>query len=284
MSWQFLIGLSVFLYSFSALLQKKIITGKNNDPVSFSILYQLGVAVITFIIVSIFYGIKMPSMSGVLGGVVIMTALYALSNILIFKSLKTTDASKFTIIFSGRTLFAIIASSIFLQENLTGNQWIGSILIIIGIAIITIKSLKQKISVGDMYALLAAVCFGLANTNDRVLLKLFDPYTYVILSFLLPGIAVAIFNPNKIAGIRNYLNKKVIYKIVLLCSLYGISATAFFAALQLTTNSSQLFAISSFGAVLTVLLAIFILKEKDDIPKKLVGAVVSVIGLLLVNI
>jgi uncharacterized membrane protein len=134
-----------------------------------------------------------------------------------------------------------------------------------------------------MYALLAAVCFGLANTNDRVLLKLFDPYTYVILSFLLPGLAVAIFNPNKISGIKNYFEKKVIYKIVLLCSLYGISATAFFAALQLTTNSSQLFAISSFGAVLTVLLAIFILKEKDDIPKKLIGAVVSVVGLLLVN-
>ena len=71
--------------------------------------------------------------------------------------------------------------------------------------------------------------------------------------------------------------------MLLLCLLYGLAAVSFFAALQASPNSSQIFTINAFGAVITVALSIIILKERDYLVRKLIGAIVSLSGLLLVN-
>ena len=65
--------------------------------------------------------------------------------------------------------------------------------------------------------------------------------------------------------------------------LYGLSALAFFTALQITPNASLAFAMYAFSGVLTVVLAIILLKEKDYLSRKIVGAVLSLVGLLLTN-
>ncbi len=284
MSWQFLIGVSVLLYSLSAILQKVLLKDDKSEPISFSIFFQVGVAVVIGILVLIIRGgILIPDITQISWSVLVMTILYALSNIFIFRSLKITEASRFTVIFSSKTLFAVLGASLFFRENLSSIQWLGALLIILGVAIISIKDFNKKINKGDLFALLAAILFGLANTNDRFLVKFFDIYLYVVMVFLLPGLATGLFYPKKLKNLKIFLNGKTLYKMVLLCLLYGLSAVAFFAALQTTSNSSQLFSINSFGAILTVVLSIIILKEKDQMAKKILGAVVSVIGLILVN-
>lgn len=284
MSWQLLIGISVLLYSISVLLQRVLLKDNKSEPISFSIFFQVGVAIVIGILVLITHGkIQIPDFSQISWSILVMTVLYALANIFIFKSLKVTEASRFTVIFSSKTLFAVLGASLFFREGLNPTQWVGAILIILGVVIISIKDLSKKINTGDLFALLAAVLFGLANTNDRFLVKFFDPYSYVVIGFLLPGLAIALFYPKKLVNLKVYFKKSFIYKMAILCLLYGLSAVAFFAALQTTPNSSQLFSINSFGAILTVILSIIVLKEKDRIAKKILGAVISVAGLLLVN-
>lgn len=284
MSWQLLISISVLLYSLSVLLQRLLLKDDKSEPISFSIFFQVGVAIVIGVLVLIIHrAIPIPHMTNISWSVLTMTVLYALANIFIFKSLKTTEASRFTVIFSSKTLFAVLGASLFFGEGLTPTQWVGAVLIILGVAIISIKDFSKKLNVGDLFAILAAVLFGLANTNDRFLVKFFDPYSYVVIGFLLPGLAIALFYPKKLGNLKIYFKKSLIYKMMLLCLLYGLSAVAFFAALQTTPNSSQLFSINSFGAIITVILSIIILKENDRIAKKILGALVSVTGLLLVN-
>lgn len=284
MSWQLLIGISVLLYSLSVVLQRVLLKDDKSEPISFSIFFQVGVAIVIGILVLIIHGsIPIPDFTQISWSVLVMTILYALANIFIFKSLKITEASRFTVIFSSKTLFAVLGASLFFREGLTPIQWAGAILIILGVTIISIKNLNKKINKGDIFALIAAVLFGLANTNDRFLVKFFDPYSYVVIGFLLPGLAIALFYPKKFVNLKIYFKKSFIYKMAILCLLYGLSAVAFFAALSITPNSSQLFSINSFGAILTVILSIVILKENDRIAKKILGAVISVAGLLLVN-
>lgn len=284
MSWQLLIGISVLLYSLSVVLQRVLLKDDKSDPISFSILFQIGVAfVIGILVLFINKTIPIPDFSQISWNLLIMTVLYAMANLLIFKSLKITEASRFTVIFSSKTLFAVLGASLIFKEGLTSIQWIGALLIIIGVFIVSAKDISKKINQGDLYALLAALLFGLANTNDRFLVKFFDPYSYVVIGFLLPGIAISLVYPKKLMAIKTYFKKSFIYKMIILCLLYGLSAVAFFKALQIAPNSSQLFSVNSFGAILTVILSIIILKEKDRIAKKILGAVISVAGLLLVN-
>lgn len=284
MSWQLLIGISVLLYAISVILQRILLKNDKSDPISFSIFFQIGVAIVIGILVLIMQGrIPLPSLNGIGWSVLAMTVSYALANIFIFKSLKVTEASRFTVIFASKTLFAILASTLFFGEGLTSTKWLGAILIIVGVIAVSIKDTKLNLNKGDLYALIAAVLFGLANTNDRFLVRYFDPYSYVVLGFLLPGLLIGVIYPNKLSLIKVYLEKTVIYKMILLCLLYGLAAVAFFASLQNAPNSSEIFSVNAFGAIITVLLSIIFLKERDYLVRKIIGAIISLSGLLLVN-
>lgn len=284
MSWQVLIAISMVLYSSSVVLQRVLLKDDKSEPISFSIFFQIGVAIVIGTLVFVTQGsIPIPNFLEISWSILAMTVLYALANIFIFRSLKITEASRFTVIFSSKTLFAVLGTSIVFREVLTTTQWIGALLIVTGVIIISMNKFGKKINTGDFYALVAAVLFGLANTNDRFLVKYFDPYSYVVVGFLLPGIAIALLYPKKIVNLKNYFKRPFIFKMAFLCLLYGLAAATFFAALQLTPNSSQLFSINSFGAILAVILSIFILKEKDNMARKITGAIISVAGLLFVN-
>lgn len=284
MSWQILIWISVILNAFSVLLQKILLKDDKSDPISFSIFFQVGVAFVVGIIVFLLQGkIPIPDLSNISWSLLVMVVLYSLANIFIFKSLKITEASRFTVIFSSKTLFAVIGAIIFFNESLIRTQWVGAILIVIGVMTVSFKKLATKLNMGDMMAFAAALLFGLANTNDRFLVKFFDPYSYVVIGFLLPGIAIALLYPKKIKGLKIYFKKAFIFKMTTLCLLYGLSAVTFFAALQIAPVSSQIFAISAFGAIITVILSIILLKETDLIVRKIVGAIMGVVGLLLIN-
>jgi len=284
MTWQVLISISILLNAVSVLLQRVLLKNDETEPISFSIFFQIGVAVVIGLLVMIIQGgIPLPDMTNVAWSVLAMTILYALANVFIFKSLKTTEASRFTVIFASKTLFAIIASTLFFREGLDTGQWLGALLIIVGVITVSYQNTKSKLNKGDLFALTSAVLFGLANTNDRFLVKFFDPYSYVVMGFLLPGVLIALMNPKKISSLKVYFKKTFIYKMVLLCLLYGLSAVTFFTALQISPNASQVFSISPFGAVVTVALSIIILKERDALSRKLLGAILSLSGLLLVN-
>lgn len=284
MSWQLLVGISVILYSASVILQRLLLKDEKSEPVSFSIFFQVGVALTIAILVLLTNGrIPLPDFTNISWSVLVMTVLYALANISIFKSLKATEASRFTVIFSSRTIFAVLGTSIVFSEVLTTNQWLGALLIIIGVIVVSTKDTNLKVNRGDLLAMVAAVLFGLANTNDRFLVKFFDPYSYVVIGFFLPAVLIALIYPRKVSEVKVYFKKKFIYKMALLCTLYGLSALSFFTALQVTPNASLAFAMYAFSGVLTVTLAIFFLKEKDFMFRKIIGAVLSLAGLLLLN-
>ena len=284
MSWQILIGLSVLLYSVSVLLQKVLLRDSKNDPISFSIFFQVGVSiVIALLVILVKGGIVIPDLSQVWIYVLLMALLYGLANISVFKSLQLTDASQFGVIFQSKNLFAIIGTSLIFNEILTSKQWIGAILLLIGVVIVSLGKTKFKLNKGVVLAMIAGLLFGAANVNDRFLVSYFDPYTYVVIGFLFPAVFISILYPKKLAGIKVMLTKKYLFKMTVLCLVYGLSATSFFAALSMTDNASQLFSINAFTVVTVVIFSIVFLKERDFMPRKLLGALLSLIGLLLVS-
>jgi drug/metabolite transporter (DMT)-like permease len=283
MSWQVLIALSVLLYSFSVLLQKVLLKDNKSDPVSFSIFFQIGVSVIIGALVLLVKGgITIPDMSQIWIYVLLMTILYGLANISIFKSLKLIDASQFGVIIQSRNLFAIIGTSLIFNEILTTKQWVGAILLIAGVIVVSLNKTKFRLDKGSILALVAGLLFGAANVNDRFLVSYFDPYSYVVIGFLFPAIFISALYPKKLAGIKVFLERKFLFKMVLLCLIFGLSATAFFAALSTTGNASQLFSINAFSVITVVIFSIIFLKERDFMPRKIAGAILSLIGLLLV--
>jgi len=283
MSWQILILINVVTYSIGVLLQRLIVKEDKADPIAFSILFQLLVGIIVGIYGFIFEDMSIPPLAPLAINLILMAVLWGLANIFNFSALKVTEASVFTIIFSTRGIFTTLASGYFLGEFLNSKQWLGSFFILLGIVLVSIKPKGFKFTKKELLSLLTAMAFGFANTNDRILLSSFNLYPYVSLAFIVPAFAVALYRPKSVLNIGNFIKKGVIEKTILVAVVFAASSLAYFKALQITPNSSQVASISVSGVILTVLLSIIFLKEGDRMPQKLLGSVASFVGLVLMG-
>lgn len=284
MNWQILISLSIIFYSVSILLQRLILREDKSQPIAYSIFFQVLCGIFIGSFGFFFADLSLPeNLSSLFLNLLLATFLYGFGNVFIFKSLKQTEASKFTVIFAARAFFTVLASSLILREFLTSKQLVGALLIFFGVILVNLKSTKFSFGKGELLAFLGAMSFGFANTNDRYLLKFFNLYPFITLVYILPAILMSMIYSKELKRARLFLNKKVFSKILLLCVMYSISSITFFAALQISQNSSQVATINLTNVIIIVLLAIAFLQERESLTKKLLGAILSFIGVLLIS-
>src|SRR3989344_6139666 len=283
MSWQILILISIVLFSVGTLLQRILMKGKESDPIAYSIVFQLLTGIIIASYGFLFANMDFPEVVP-LTNILLMTLLWTSANIFSFTAIKYIDVSRYTIVFSSRLFFTVIASSLFLGEFLNTRQWLGAILIFASIYIVTQKrGEKLAFTKYDAFSILAAMSFGFANTNDRFLLRTFELYPYVAIAFVFPAIFTAIIKPKHLKHLRVFAERTILKKMLFLCLFYSVSSLAFFRALQVAPNSSQVVAVNLTTVILTVLLAVIFLRERKNLGRKLLGATISFIGLLLVG-
>jgi uncharacterized membrane protein len=200
-----------------------------------------------------------------------------------YEALQKLDASKFTVLFSCRALITILTASFFLKEGLTFPQVLGTVLILLSIVLVNLQKLQFTFGKQEGYSILAAICFGVATTNDRTILQVYPLYTYVFLAFVLPSILLFATHPRIYKELGTFFSKSMLLKFGLLGVMFAASSLTFFRALQITTNSSLLVSANLTSVILTVALSVLFLHEKQDIPKKFIGAALSFMGLLLLQ-
>lgn len=254
------------------------------SPVLFATYFQLSTAVFIGAFGFVFNDMTFPNIKPFIGNLFLMTILYGMGSVFMYAALKRIEASRFAIIFSSRVIFTILASSLLLNEGLTLQQLLGTFLILSGIVVVNIKEGgKWSFGKGEFFALLLAICFGFQLTNDSFVLKSFPLYPYTFISFLFPGTFLALWNISKISQVSLFFEGKLLWKMVLISFLTAVAVVTFYQALQLSGNSSQIGAISLLTVIITVLLAIIFLKERQEIGKKILATLLSFFGLLLLN-
>lgn len=278
MNWQILIFISLSVYAVAIILQRLLMRDEKSDSVAYSIFFQGFTGLLILIFALFTTGITFPPLKPLIVNLILMTLLYGFANIFGFKALKLIEASEFTILFATRALFTLLASSLLLREGLNLYQFIGAFLILLAVVLVTIKSTKFRLKKGELFALAAALCFGLTNTNDRYLLGYFEVYSYVILAYFLPAIFTAVIYPKSVIKMKIFLKSTYLVKMLVMCILYAVSSIAFFTALQIGNNSSIVVIINLLSVILIVILSAIFLRERSHIVRKILGAVLSIIG------
>lgn len=280
MVWQLLVAISVFTYAFSVILQRVLLKDDKSDPVAYSVVFQLltGLIIGAYALVR---GFSVPDLMPILPNLLLMVLLYGAGNAFIFKALKLGEASDFTILFASRTLWIIVAAVLFLQESFTLNQALGTFLIIASVVIITGKAKILKPAKSHIFALIGAAAFGLAFANDAFILRNFDVPSYLFIAFVAPALAVWALNPKATQKMKPLLQGKSLQRLGLLGVIYAVSAITIFLAYQIGRNAAQIAPLNQTSTIVTVILGILLLKERDNLFKKLLGALISFFGVLL---
>lgn len=284
MNWIALILISVLFTSISSLLQRVLLKDAKHDPIVLSVVFQLVTGLLLGTVGLIFYGLDFSGTQEVWPNLLVLILLYGFGNAFVFKSLSQIEASNFIVIFSLRAFVTMVTSFILLGQQITGMQIFGSLLIFGSVVLVNLKSAKFSFKTPEILAIGAAICFGLANTNDKVLLDSIDLYPYLILAFILPAILIAALNPRKMTKLQSRFNRKDIIKILILCFVYAIGSATFFSALQQVDIVSKVTTVSLTSVILTVLLSVIILQEKKHLLAKLIGAILCFAGLVMISV
>jgi drug/metabolite transporter (DMT)-like permease len=195
-----------------------------------------------------------------------------------FTAQKHVEAGLSTLVMNIYTPVTIILATLFLHEGLTLIQVIGTILLLAGMVIVAKKHRIGKIKLDKYFMLMltGGVMLGIALSTERALIKITGFSGGALIcwwsEFIFLALAVIITRSKS-----HYTKKNII-------------ATGFFRYIQQVSwvvlvfvvgNLSIVSAITTFKVVVIFAAAAILLKEHEDLPRKIIGCLVSLAGLLL---
>lgn len=193
---------------------------------------------------------------------------------------KFSHLSISTIISRTRLVWIPIIAFLFFAEKLKISEYLGIVILFTGLSIVVAPH-KLFIDKGAIYANLAAIAIAI----NTILFKQSIPYasnSAILVAFCLPSV---IFFPILMKNAKSrIINEAKKHTSLKLAGIFGniISTYLFLWALH-TGEVSKVNAIYQGMLIVSVLAGIIILKERQDILRKLLGSVVTIIGVILLT-
>lgn len=196
-----------------------------------------------------------------------------------FAAAKMLDASIFTTVINISIVVTFLCSILFLSEAVTLQNLFGVLLIFIALLLVSYAKSKIPLSKkGILYTCIISVFLGIAWVMDKKATLYFDPGLYALLMWTLPILIIA--PPSlPLTQVRKEFQsagKGIVFMATLnvlgyFCQLRALSladATLVMPLIQLSTLT-------------TVIAGILILKETENIPKKIFAGVLALLGAYL---
>ncbi|MBP9715392.1 MAG: EamA family transporter [Candidatus Pacebacteria bacterium] len=190
------------------------------------------------------------------------------------------EAGVTSIIGNVYTPVAIILSTLFLSEGLNTTQILGTVLLLAGVVVVSKKHRIGRFKFDKYFImmLLSGVFLGFVVVAERALQKTTGFSAGTMLSWwsqcLFLGIAVLITKSRNV-----YSNKD----ILITGTLRFFQALSWVTLIFVVGNLSLVSSITTFKVVIVFIAAAFFLKEREDVPRKILGSVVALVGLLLMK-
>ncbi|NVN96785.1 DMT family transporter [Candidatus Nomurabacteria bacterium] len=197
-----------------------------------------------------------------------------------YKAQKHVEAGVGTLVSNIYTPITIVLATIFLNEKLTPIQIIGTVFLLIGMIVVSKKHRigKLKFDKYFMMMLLSGVMIGILSVAERALMKITGFSAGVMLSWwsqcLFLGLATLITHSKSV-----YTKKDIAITGV----LRFLQSLSWVVLIFVVGNLSLVSAITTFKIVIVFIAGAIFLKEREDLPMKILGSIIALIGLLLMK-
>lgn len=216
-------------------------------------------------------------------------ASFALTNIFTYRMLVYMDAGVGTIFSSLNTLFTVVGSGLLLHEDLSNLQIVGAVCLLVSVIYASLavhpsrtKLHRRNLMIGLGYAVITAIFYAIASVNEKSLLSHVSSGDYILFGWggqALLAIAVAwLVQPKAFRVLRR---SSVATWTVVLGIMRAVSGLCFIMALIHSGNVGLVTVVSNFKLIVVVLLGIWLLRERQKVPQKLLAASGAVASLAL---
>jgi uncharacterized membrane protein len=280
-NWLFLTLLSVLIASLANIFQKVLMKDNKSDPYSYAVIFHFLIGFLDLIF-AVLRGFQFPLFNQNLLFFLLAAILWGSGTIFLFRALQHLESSQVTILGSTKVLVTIVTAIIFLHESFNLQKLIGTIIIIIAIVLVSGFKKGMKFNNGMIYIFGMALCYGIALVVDTGIVKHYDPISYLAVSNILIGTLLLIRFPKVIKQARSFFKLNFLKKMLPVGILSSSQAMAYYSALS-SGQASQIASINQSQVIVTILLAVILLKERSNLLLKLIAAVLTTIGVILLK-
>ncbi len=280
-TWWFNIVLYLILYIVFT-QSYKIATRSSKNDGALTVLLQFIGGLIVLIFIPLFK-IQFPNnyITWIFLGIACI--FYAITDRVNTTARRGLDVSTYSVLGQLSTVFLIIWGIIFFKEAVILKKLLGALLIIIGNIIVLYKKGKFEFNKYVIYSLLGNLAMSIGLSVDVGISDKFNMPIYVALTLIVPSLLIFLFDRIKIKDIKNEFkdgNKKSIFLVG--CS-WGVMIITMLRAYQFGSVTT-IAPIASITTILNVFVAYFLLKEKNSLLKKVLAALIVIIGIILIKI
>ena len=282
--WITLITINVITFSIATLLERILLKNNNSDPVAYALAFQFLYTSVVTIIALLTHNLKFY-IPNLLTLIAILSSgfLWSGFSILSFKAFKFADAGSVAIISSlGSVITAILAILIY-HNVLTLELAIGTILILLAIFILNHSKHTKVTKKGMYYAFLATLFSGVAVIADVYALKSYSIFTYLPMSGGITALIISIVFHKQVKPAIQLTRSRTFIKMLVFAFFFIIQAYTYYFAYIAGGPISHVAIISRFYIVLTAILAIVFLGERENMKKKIVASILATIGVILLG-
>lgn len=291
MSWQILILTQTVLVAASTICLRILARNNKTAKASFAVnaimyaaLYASFLFLVPFLGHVHSYSLSEYWWRFILGG-----TAFALTNVFTYKTLVYFDAAIASIAGTVNAMFTIILAALILGEKLSKLQFVGSVILIIAICFgilathaVRKKTVRDKVKLGVIYALLAGMSFSIAAVNEKSLLSHMTIGSYAVYGiggqFIMSVLTALIIQPKQLLR----ATKPDVASWSLLAGvLRGFGGACFIFAEVKSNNVALVSVIANFKLIIVILLGWWLLNERGHIARKLVSALIAISGLVV---
>lgn len=277
--WHYYAILTVLSGSISSIVLRTLMKKEESDPILFTIVFQF-ILTIVVLLYALVMGFEFPPPSFLWPRLLLSALLYAIGSLCNFYSSRHLPAGENSILTASGILITVGLGVTVLGNSFSLFKAFGVVLILISV-IILYGGGRMKINKGVLYAVGVAVFYSLAVINDVVIIRSYNPISFVPVMSFLPGLLLVLLFPKKALRIKKLLNKKSLSHIIIYSIFYGIAGITYYQALYNGASISQLSPISRASIITTVILGALFLGERDNLDRKILSAVLVSIGVFL---
>ena len=280
-TWWFNIILYLILYIVFTQFYK-ISTKESKNDGALTILLQFLSGLFVLILMP-FFKMQFPTSINTYIFLGIACIFYAISDRVNTTARRGLEVSVYSILGQLSTVFVIAWGIIFFKEEIIIKKLLGALLILIGNILVLYKKGKFEWNKYIIFSLLGNLAVSIGISVDVGISDQFNLPLYISLTLIVPSLIILITERVKISSVIDEFkqgNKKAILAVI---ASWGIMIISMLRAYQFGTVTT-IAPLCALTTILNVFVAYFALKEKDSLLKKIISAVIVIIGIILIKI
>lgn len=274
-SWQFnLIGYLIFVTVFSQSYKLAVRNAKRDGAATILLQFIAGVSIL---FISPLFQFKLPTDPKIYLLLITASIFYAINDRMQTTARKNLQVSLYVILDRLSVIFLIIFGFTIFKNAFVIEKVIGACLILFGNFIVLYKKGKFEFNKYVILAILSTFVFAIAVSIDIDISKHFNLPFYIMFTLIIPAIMISVVERISLKEIFSQCSEKDKKYYLMTGFSWGLIIFFLLRAYQY----GQVIVVASLAAtsvLINVLVAYIFLKERDNKLKKIIAAIITIIG------